>query len=210
MTRNPSTLSDAWPELPLEAWKDTYATLQLWTQIVGKVRLVQTPWLNHSWHVVLYVTSRGLTTSPIPHGEQSFQIDFDFIDHVLLISTSNGDRKEIGLYPRTVADFYADVMKSLAELGLDISIDELPNEIVDAIRDAGAASVRDRALHAERSRTLIDETAQLGAKLDGRDLRPRVAHRPDENRVKCPDEMEGGTRHQSMAAFETKTICQSS
>ena len=84
------TASPAWPELPYAAWKDTYATLHLWTQIVGKIRLAQTPWLNHSWHVVLYVTARGLTTSPIPYGDRSFQLDFDFLDHVLRASTSDG------------------------------------------------------------------------------------------------------------------------
>ena len=97
----------AWPELPYAAWKDTYATLHLWTQIVGKIRLAQTPWLNHSWHVVLYVSARGLTTSPIPLGDRSFQLDFDFLDHVLRASTSDGGQKEIGLFPRSVADFYA-------------------------------------------------------------------------------------------------------
>ncbi len=106
----------AWPELPLSAWKDTYATLHLWTQIVGKIRLAQTPWLNQSWHVVFYATPRGLTTSLIPYGDRSFQLDFDFIDHVLLVSTSDGQKKEIGLFPRSVADFYADVMRSLLDL----------------------------------------------------------------------------------------------
>jgi Family of unknown function (DUF5996) len=124
----------AWPELPLSAWKDTYATLHLWTQIVGKIRLAQTPWLNHSWHVVLYATPRGLTTSLIPYGDSSFQLDVDFIDHVLLVSTSDGQKKEIGLFPRSVADFYADVMRSLLELGIEVRIHELPNEIPDAIR----------------------------------------------------------------------------
>ena len=124
----------AWPELPLSAWKDTYATLHLWTQIVGKIRLAQTPWLNHSWHVVLYATPRGLTTSLIPYGDSSFQLDFDFIDHVLLFSTSDGQKKEIRLFPRSVADFYADVMRSLLELGIEVRIHELPNEIPDAIR----------------------------------------------------------------------------
>ena len=95
----------AWPELPLSAWKDTYATLHLWTQIVGKIRLAQTPWLNHSWHVVLYATPRGLTTSLILYVDCSFQLDFDFIDHLLLVSTSDGQKKEIGLFPRSVADF---------------------------------------------------------------------------------------------------------
>jgi len=124
----------AWPELPLSAWKDTYATLHLWTQIVGKIRLAQTPWLNHSWHVVLYATPRGLTTSLIPYGDRSFQLDFDFIDHVLLVSTCDGQKKEIGLFPRSVADFYADIMRSLLELGIKVSIHELPNEIPNAIR----------------------------------------------------------------------------
>ena len=123
----------AWPELRYAAWKDTCATLQLWTQIAGKIRLVQTPWLNHSWHVVLYVTSRGLSTSAIPYGERSFELNFDFLDHVLHISTSDGGQQAVGLFPRTVADFYASVMHALFELGLDIRINELPNEIPDAI-----------------------------------------------------------------------------
>jgi hypothetical protein len=125
--------SDAWPELPYAAWKDTCATLQLWTQIVGKIRLVQTPWLNHSWHVVLYVTSQGLSTSAIPYGERSFELNFDFLDHRLRISTSDGKQKEVGLYPRTVADFYADAMRSLAALGIEVRVHELPNEIPNAI-----------------------------------------------------------------------------
>ena len=124
----------AWPELPYTAWKDSYATLHLWTQIVGKIRLAQTPWLNHSWHVVLYVTPRGLTTSAIPFGTRAFQLDFDFLDHVLRASTSEGGQKEIGLFPRSVADFYAGIMRMLAELGIEVRINELPNEIPDAIR----------------------------------------------------------------------------
>src|SRR5687768_3062474 len=125
---------DVWPELPYEAWKDTCLTLQLWTQIVGKIRLVQTPWLNHSWHVVLYASARGLTTSPIPFGDRSFQLDFDFLDHVLRASTSDGGQKDVELCPRTVADFYTDLMRSLSELGIKVRINELPNEIPDAIR----------------------------------------------------------------------------
>lgn len=124
---------DAWPSLPLEAWQDTCATLHLWTQIIGKIRLAQTPWINHSWHVVLYVTSRGLTTSPIPYGERTFQIDFDFIDHRLLIQTSEGAVKTIALQPRTVADFYEDVMVTLGELDLDIKIHTQPNELPDPL-----------------------------------------------------------------------------
>ncbi len=125
---------DAWPELPYEAWKETCLTLQLWTQIAGKIRLVQTPWLNHSWHVVLYVSARGLTTSPIPYGDRTFELDFDFLDHVLRVSTSDGGQGRVELYPRTVADFYADLMRSLSSLGIDVRINELPNEIADAIR----------------------------------------------------------------------------
>ena len=105
MASNTSAGDEVWPELALAAWKDTYATLHLWTQIVGKIRLMQTPWLNHSWQVVLYVTARGLTTSTIPYGNRAFQIDFDFIDHTLRISMSDGTRKEVQLYPRSVADF---------------------------------------------------------------------------------------------------------
>lgn len=120
---------EAWPGLPLEEWKDTYATLHMWTQVVGKIRFAQTPWVNHSWHVTLYVTSRGLTTSPIPYGEKTFEIEFDFIDHRLVIETSGGDVRVIELRPRSVADFYAEVMSTLRGLGLDIRIHTLPNEV---------------------------------------------------------------------------------
>ena len=123
-----------WPELPLAAWRQTYETLHLWTQIVGKIRLARTPWLNHSWHVTLYVTARGLTTSSIPDGMRSFQIDFDFIDHVLQISTSDRATQQRALAGHSVASFYAAVMADLAELGIDISIDEMPNELPDPIR----------------------------------------------------------------------------
>jgi Family of unknown function (DUF5996) len=123
-----------WPELPTADWRDTYATLQLWTQIVGKIRLVRSPWLNHSWHVALYVTARGLTTSPIPDGARTFQIDFDFIDHVLRISTSDGEERQFALVGLSVASFYAAVMATLAELGIHVAIDEMPNELPEPIR----------------------------------------------------------------------------
>ncbi len=123
-----------WPELPTAAWRETYATLHLWTQIVGKIRLVRSPWLNHSWHVALYVTARGLTTSPIPDGVRSFQVDFDFIDHHLRISTSDGATRQLALAGQSVASFYAAVMAELAELGIHIAIDETPNELPDPIR----------------------------------------------------------------------------
>jgi hypothetical protein len=123
-----------WPELPTSAWRETYATLHLWTQIVGKIRLVRSPWLNHSWHVALYVTARGLTTSPIPDGVRTFQIDFDLIDHHLRISTSDGAQKRFALAGQSVASFYAAVMAELAKLGIHIAIDEMPNELPDPIR----------------------------------------------------------------------------
>ena len=103
----------SWPDLPYSAWRETRETLHLWTQIVGKIRLSQTPWLNHSWHVALYVTARGLTTSPIPYGERAFQIDFDFIDHLLRIETSDGARRQLPLGAQSVADFHAAVMAAL-------------------------------------------------------------------------------------------------
>jgi len=125
--------AERWPELPYAAWKDTAATLHLWTQVVGKTRLALTPWLNHSWHVVLYVTARGLTTSPIPYGAHSFQIDFDFIDHVLWIRTSDGHFRQLMLAPMPMAEFYADVMNALAELGIKVAINTMPNEIAECI-----------------------------------------------------------------------------
>jgi hypothetical protein len=130
---NDSLPSEQWPSLPYDAWKDTYATLHMWTQIVGKIRLAQTPWINHSWHVTHYVTARGLTTSPIPYGERTFQIDFDFIDHQLSTRTSDGMVKTMALQPRPVADFYRALFAQLAELGLDIRIHAKPNEVADAI-----------------------------------------------------------------------------
>ena len=127
-------LEAKWPELPLVDWRDTCATLRLWTQIVGKIRLTLTPWLNHSWHVTLYVTSRGLSTSPIPNGLGSFEIAFDFIDHLLKISTSDGASRQFALADHSVASFYAAVMAALAELGIHVAIDEIPNELPDPIR----------------------------------------------------------------------------
>src|SRR6266446_6938771 len=99
-----------WPELPTAAWRETYATLHLWTQIIGKIRLARTPWLNHSWHVALYVTARGLTTSPIQDGVRTFQIDLDFIDHLLRVSTSDGAQRQFALAGQSVASFYAAIM----------------------------------------------------------------------------------------------------
>ena len=123
-----------WPELPYAAWRDSAETLRLWSQIVGKIRLSKTPWLNHSWHVVLYVTPRGLTTSPIADGETSFEIAFDFIDHVLDIETSGGARRKLPLRAQSVAGFYAELLVALADLGIAVEIDDMPNELVDPLR----------------------------------------------------------------------------
>jgi hypothetical protein len=118
-----------WPELPTAAWRETYETLHLWTQIVGKIRLARAPWLNHSWHVALYVTARGLTTLPIPDGTRTFQIDFDFVDHALRISTSDGAQRQFALAGKSVASFYAAIMAELAQLGIHVAINEMPSEL---------------------------------------------------------------------------------
>jgi len=124
---------ERWPELPYAAWKDTCATLQLWTQIVGKTRLALTPWLNHSWHVTLYVTARGLTTSLISGRTCDFETSFDFIDHVLVIRTSDGRTGAIALKPMTVADFFAAYRALLGDLAIDLQISGTPNEVIDAV-----------------------------------------------------------------------------
>jgi hypothetical protein len=128
-----SGVREAWPDLPLAAWQDTCATLHLWTQIVGKLRLAQTPWLNHSWHVPLYLSARGLTTSLIPFGDGGFEIRFDFVDHVLDIEKSDGKRARIALSPQSVADFHDRLMAALRNLGIAIAIRDLPCEIPGAI-----------------------------------------------------------------------------
>ena len=122
---------DAWPGLRLEAWQDTYATLHLWTQIIGKIRLKLAPMTNHWWQVPLYITSRGLTTSPMPYGSHIFQIDLDFLSHEMCITTDCGDRRSVALKPRSVADFYAETMSSLKSLGIEVSIWTTPVEIPD-------------------------------------------------------------------------------
>lgn len=124
---------DCWPPLPLEAWRDTCATLHMWTQIVGKVRLALTPKVNHWWNVPLYVSSRGLTTSPMPYGERVFEIEFDFVDHKLCLRLSNGVNREIPLAPCSVADFYRDFMALLDSVGIQVEIWKMPVEIPDPI-----------------------------------------------------------------------------
>ena len=124
---------DAWPSLALDAWRDTYATLHRWTQIVGKVRLARSPWVNHSWHVTLYVTATGLTTSPIPYGDRAFQIDFDFVEHQLRVQASDGRRAGFALEPQSVATFYRRLLQQMETLDLRVKIHGTPNEIPDAI-----------------------------------------------------------------------------
>jgi Family of unknown function (DUF5996) len=126
-------MSELWPELPYTAWKDTAATLQLWTQIVGKVRLALTPWLNHSWQVTLRVTARGLATPLISADARDFQMEFDFVDHVLWIRTADGHARQLMLKPMPVAEFYGELLHTLAQLDVQPEIDKLPNEIVEAI-----------------------------------------------------------------------------
>src|SRR6201982_1045780 len=122
-----------WPALAFAEWEETGATLDMGTQIIGKVRLTQTPWTNHSWHVTLYVTSRGLTTSPIPHGFDTFEIRFDFIDHELRILKSDGATRTLKLQSQSVAKFYETVMRALNDLELPVKINMLPNEIENPI-----------------------------------------------------------------------------
>lgn len=128
-----SEIVEAWPALPLEAWQDTHATLHMWTQIVGKIRKTLTPLVNHWWNVTLYVTARGLTTSPIPYGARTFEIRFDFIDHKLEILTCEGQMKRIELAPKSVAEFYQEVMGALQSLGIDVKIHASPDEVANPI-----------------------------------------------------------------------------
>jgi hypothetical protein len=125
---------ECWPALPLESWQETRATLHMWTQIVGKVRLALTPLVNHWWNVPLYVTARGLTTSRISYGEMAFEIWFDFLRHKLCLETSNGVLKTLPLAPRSVADFYEQVMGMLRTAGIEVKIWPMPVEIADPIR----------------------------------------------------------------------------
>jgi Family of unknown function (DUF5996) len=124
---------DVWPALPLDEWAETYATLHRWTQVIGKIRLARAPFINHWWQVPLYVTARGMTTSPIPDGGRTFQIDFDFLDHCLLLQTSTGGRGRVELASRSVADFYRTVMSELHALGTRVQIWTRPVEIENPI-----------------------------------------------------------------------------
>jgi len=123
----------AWPELPLEAWRDTCATLQMWTQIVGKVRMALSPPQNHWWHVTLYVDARGLTTSPIPYGSGAFEIRFDFLDHALAIVSSDGFTRSLPLRPMPVAAFYRELFSMLSSTGIEVTINPRPQEVPDPV-----------------------------------------------------------------------------
>ena len=133
MTQSADSLPEVWPSLPLVAWSDTCATLHLWTQIVGKIRLAQSSRVNHSWHVTLYVTAGGLTTSPIPYGTRTFQIDFDFIRHELTILTNDGGIGIFALQPQSVATFYRRLTEQMERLKLHVKINMKPNEVLEAV-----------------------------------------------------------------------------
>jgi hypothetical protein len=132
MNGNRSTSED-WPALSYRDWEPTCTTLHLWTQIVGKARLAQTPWINHSWHATFYSTARGLTTSTIAHGPHTFQVDFDFIADTLRIAKSDGGVATLALGPASIADFHARFRAALAELGLEIAMHDRPNEMPEAV-----------------------------------------------------------------------------
>ena len=159
-TANP----ESWPALPLEAWQDTYSTLHMWTQIVGKVRLAQSPLVNHWWEVPLYVSARGLTTSAIPYRLGIFEVEFDFLHHNLIIQTSQDQIKTIPLAPRSVADFYKEFMATLISLGIDVKIWHMPVEIPSPIafdRDTQHASYdRDSVTRFWRILLVVDSIFQ--------------------------------------------------
>jgi hypothetical protein len=139
-----------WPDLPYAAWRDTLQTLHLWTQIVGKVRTALTPWVNHSWHVPFYVTARGISTSPIPIGVETLEIDFDFIAHRLALRTSRGQEDGFPLAPQSVAEFYRRVFDLLTRVGVSVAIDDMPSEMTGVPRyseDRAHASYDAAAAH---------------------------------------------------------------
>ena len=125
---------DVWPALPYEAWHDTYATLHMWSQIVGKVAVALAPPINHSWGISLHVTARGLATRNLPHGDRSFGMEFDFIAHQLVIRTTDGDARSLPLKARSVAHFYGEFMDTLQAMGLPVKISSMPVEIPAPIR----------------------------------------------------------------------------
>lgn len=147
--------SDPWPELPYSAWSETCTTLHLWTQIVGKIRLARSPWLNHGWQVALYVTTHGLTTSPIPDGARTFELSFDLVHHHLDIVVSDGQSRRISLQAMSVADFHAAVFEALDSVGIEIRIDQRPSEIPEAIPFSSDHT------HAKYDRQYVERFAQV-------------------------------------------------
>jgi hypothetical protein len=164
----------SWPELPLDAWQDTYATLHMWTQVVGKVRLALSPRINHWWEVALYVNARGLTTSAIPYGEGIFEVQFDFIDHKLIIQTSWGSSKTLPLKPQSVADFHAEFMAALRSLGIEVKIWTMPVEVPNPVRfesDTQHASYNPEYAHRFWQILILSENifAEFRARFIGKD-----------------------------------------
>ena len=163
------TENGQWPSLPYEEWQDTYATLHMWTQIVGKIALAQAPPLNHSWAVALIVTPRGLATRTLPHGSRTFTMEFDFIDHQLVIRASDGAVRQVALAPRTVADFYADVMTTLTAMQLPVNIWPRAVEIPVPIRlDTDEAHRSYDPVLAHRCWTILSKVERVfeGARCD--------------------------------------------
>ena len=151
---------ERWPALPYDAWRDTYATLHMWMQIVGKIALALAPPLNHCWSTTLHVTARGLSTHLLPHGERFFALEFDFISHRLMIRTSDGEKRALRLAPRTVADFYRELTAMLHELALDVTIWPVPVEIPSPIAFA------DDTVHASYDPVFANRFWRIVARLD--------------------------------------------
>src|SRR5438105_15194025 len=133
MTATGSRVTGAWPQLALDDWEETYATVHRWTQIIGKTRLALSPPENHWWHVALYVTTRGLGTSPIPYDDRTFEIELDFVDHRLVARTSDGTMRSFALVPKSVADFYHESIALLHSLDIELRIRPVPSEIADTL-----------------------------------------------------------------------------
>ena len=128
-----SDASECWPPIRLKDWQDTYATLHMWTQIVGKIRLELTPKVNHWWNVPLYLSSRGLSTSLIPYRDRTFDMEFDFVQNQLVVRTSDPETASVALRPQSVADFYRQLMAALRSLGIEVNIWKMPVEVADPI-----------------------------------------------------------------------------
>jgi hypothetical protein len=151
-----------WPALPYEAWRDTCQTLHLWTQIVGKVRMELSPFLNHWWHITLYVTPRGLNTSAIPYRGETFDVTFDFLEHNLFIRTSEGAIKTLPLIPRSVAAFYRGFMACLQALGIEVTINTLPSEVRNPIRcDEDEVHASYDPVYAQRFWRILEQTSTV-------------------------------------------------